>query len=278
MMNITENKNDSFEKVREFWNNRPCNIRHSNLPPGSREYFDEVERRKYFVEPHIPAFAEFEKYKGKKVLEIACGIGTDTINFARAGANVTAVDYSQVSLDLAMKRAKVYGLDIKFYCGNAEELSKVVPVEKYDLVYSFGVIHHTPNPKKVLAEIKKYATPASEIKVMVYHKHSWKVFWILMKYGRGAFWKADELIARYAEAQIGCPIAYSYTKKNVKELFDGFEIRDIKIEHIFPYKIPEYKNYKYVKEWYFRFLPAGVFRWLEHKIGWHICVRAGLKD
>ena len=68
--------------VREYWNSRPCNIRHSTKPVGTREYFDEVEARKYMVESHIPEFADFERWKGKKVLEIGCGIGTDTINFA----------------------------------------------------------------------------------------------------------------------------------------------------------------------------------------------------
>jgi len=54
---------------------------------GTREYFDEVEARKYFVEPHIPRFAEFERWQGKKVLEIGCGIGPDTVTLARQGAN-----------------------------------------------------------------------------------------------------------------------------------------------------------------------------------------------
>jgi 2-polyprenyl-3-methyl-5-hydroxy-6-metoxy-1,4-benzoquinol methylase len=114
-----------IEQVKDFWDRRPCNIRHSPKRVGTREYFDEVEARKYFVEPHIPHFAQFERWKGKRVLEIGCGIGTDTINFARHGAYVTAVELSEKSLEIARQRAEVYGLQnhIRFYLGNAEELT-----------------------------------------------------------------------------------------------------------------------------------------------------------
>ena len=98
-----------IERVRDFWDGRPCNIKHSPKPVGSREFFDEVEARKYFVEPHIPRFAEFEKWRGKKVLEIGCGIGTDTMNFARHGASVAAVDLSEKSLEIAYLRRRVMG-------------------------------------------------------------------------------------------------------------------------------------------------------------------------
>ena len=110
-----------IDQVRDYWNRRPCNIRHSTRPPGSREYFDEVEQRKYFVEPHIPRFAEFARWRDKRVLEIGCGIGTDTMNFARNAATVTAVDLSEKSLEMARKRAEVYGLTgrIHFFHGSA---------------------------------------------------------------------------------------------------------------------------------------------------------------
>jgi 2-polyprenyl-3-methyl-5-hydroxy-6-metoxy-1,4-benzoquinol methylase len=87
---------------------------------GTKEYFDEVEQRKYTVEPHIPPFAEFPKWANKRVLEVGCGIGTDTISFARAGARVTAVDLSPKSLDIAKHRAEVYGLSdrIEFHLAN----------------------------------------------------------------------------------------------------------------------------------------------------------------
>lgn len=273
---IKKFKEKSIEEVRAYWNARPCNIRHSCYPVGSKEYFDEVERRKYFVEPHIPLFAEFNRWKDKKVLEIGCGIGTDTINFARAGAMVTAVDLSDVSLEIARKRAEIFGLQdrITFIHANAEHLSDYVPVEIYDLVYSFGVIHHTPHPENIIREIRKYMGPQSTLKIMVYHRYSWKVLWILFKYGKGQFWKLDELIAKYSEAQTGCPVTYTYTRNSVKKLLDSFKITKVMVEHIFPYSIPEYKEYKYKKVWYFAIMPTIFFRFLEKTIGWHLCVTA----
>ena len=109
-----------IENVRRYWDNRPCNVRHSSLPVGTREYFDEVEARKYFVEPHIPAFAEFDRWKDKRVLEIGCGIGTDTINFARAGAEVVACDLSPESIKIARQRAEVFGFADRITFVNTE--------------------------------------------------------------------------------------------------------------------------------------------------------------
>ena len=100
----------SIVDVASYWDRRPCNIRHSTREIGTREYFDEVEARKYFVEPHIPGFAQFERWRDKRVLEIGCGIGTDAVNFVRAGADYTGVELSEVSLDLARRRFEIFGL------------------------------------------------------------------------------------------------------------------------------------------------------------------------
>ena len=276
--NIANFKDISIELVKSFWNIRPCNIKHSTKPIGSKEYFDEVEERKYFVEPHVSRFAEFKKWRDKKVLEIGCGIGTDTINFARNGALVTAVDVSEKSLELARNRAEVYGLQdkIRFYLGNAEELTKFVPVQKFDLIYSFGVIHHTPSPEKAIEQIKNYVDSKSVLKLMVYNKLSWKVFYILMTYGKGQFWKVPELVAKYSEAQEGCPVTYTYNTQEISRLLKkyGFKVEDIKIEHIFPYKISDYVKYRYKKVWYFAIMPKFIFRSLEKALGWHLCVTA----
>jgi 2-polyprenyl-3-methyl-5-hydroxy-6-metoxy-1,4-benzoquinol methylase len=272
--------NTPLETVQKYWDTRPCNIRHSTSPIGTRQYFEEVEVRKHTVEPHIPRFAEFDRWKGKRVLEIGCGIGTATICFARAGASVTAVDLSPKSLELAKQRAEVFGLShrIEFYQADAEKLSDVVPPAPYDLIYSFGVIHHTPHPERVIDQIRThFVKPESILKLMVYHRYSWKVFWILATYGRCQFWKLDELIARHSEAQTGCPITYSYGSNDLARLLaPAFKVNDLFVDHIFPYRIPDYVQHRFVKEWYFRCLPLALFRRLEKKLGWHLCATARL--
>ena len=271
-------ENIPVDAVQNYWNARPCNIRHSVKPVGSEEYFNEVEWRKYFVESHIPGFAEFERWRGKRVLEIGCGIGTDTMNFARHGASVTAVDLSEKSLEIARQRAEVFGLQdhISFIRANAEELSSFVPVEPYDLIYSFGVIHHTPHPGRVLDQVRNYVKPGSTVKIMVYNRWSWKVLWILFAYGKGRFWQINKLIADYSEAQTGCPVTYSYSRREGRRWLDrhGFRVTRVNVDHIFPYKIEDYVRYRYTVVWYFRWLPRRVFRALERLFGWHLCLTA----
>jgi 2-polyprenyl-3-methyl-5-hydroxy-6-metoxy-1,4-benzoquinol methylase len=265
-------------QVQQYWNSQPCNIRHSARPIGTREYFDEVEARKYFVEPHIRRLAEFPRWNGKRVLEIGCGIGTDTINFARHGAWVTAVDLTEKSLEIARQRVAVFELQdrIRFYQANAEELDRIVPIEPYDLVYSFGVIHHTPNPGRVLEQIRRYMRPQSVLKLMVYHRYSWKVLWLLLRSGKGQFWKTSQLVAKHSEAQTGCPITYIYSRGQGRKFVErhGFRVTELWVDHVFPYRIRDYKEYRYRKEWYFRWLPPPVFRKLEQKFGWHLCITA----
>ena len=258
MNNIT-----TIESVRNYWDRRPCNIRYSTAPIGSREYFDQVEARKYFVEPHIPLFTEFEKWRGKRVLEIGCGIGTAAASFARAGADYTGVDVSDESLKLAKRRFEVYALTGRFYAGNAEELSAFLPVEHYDLVYSFGVIHHAPYPERIVAQVKKYMHPESEFRLMLYAKNSWKNIMI----GAGL----DQ-----PEAQHGCPIANCYSADEIRTLLAGFDIIDLRQEHIFPYVIEKYVHYEYEYQPWFKSMPREMFKALEASLGWHTLVRCRL--
>lgn len=261
----SSSSNPDIKVVQSYWDARPCNIRHTSESIGTKEYFDEVEKRKYFVEPHIPGFAQFERWKGKRVLEIGCGIGTDTINFARAGAMVTAIDLSEESLKLAKQRASIFGLDkqISFYHANAEELSSQVAVEPYDLVYSFGVLHHTPNPSNAIAEIRKYMTLTSEFRLMLYARNSWKNIMI-------------EAGLDQPEAQSGCPIAFTYTREEVRKLLKGFRVLEIRKDHIFPFVIEKYVNYEYEIEPWFASMPKETFLALEKRLGWHLLITAQL--
>lgn len=259
--------------VQAFWDSRPCNIRRSDAPTNSKQFMDETEARKFTSEPHIPSFAEYGKWTRKKVLEIGCGIGIDAVNFARAGAEVVATDLSKESLKIALKRAEIAEVDIDFWEMNAESffISPVWASAPYDLAYAFGSIHHSPHPEKILRGIRPLLRSDGTLKLMVYNRWSWKSLWILLKYGHGQFWKFKELIARYSEAQTGCPITHTYSRKELRAMLgrNGFHVRKMYKDHVFRFDIEKYKRHEYETVWYFRWMPAKMFSWFERHFGWH---------
>lgn len=245
--------------VRDYWNSRPCNIKHSKKRIGSKEYFNEVETRKYFVEPHIPIFADFKKWKGKRVLEIGCGIGTDAINFARAGADYTGIDLSKESITLAKKRFDIFGLKGQLIVMNAEEMDFE---NTFDLIYSFGVIHHSPNPRKIIESAYKASKKNGELSLMLYAKNSWKSAMIEAKLDQ-------------PEAQSGCPIALAFDKGDCALLLkDFFSILSIHQDHIFPFIVEKYKNYEYELLPWFKEMPHEVYDALCKAFGWHMLIKA----
>jgi SAM-dependent methyltransferase len=254
---------DLIEKVKKFWDTRPCNVRHSPKEVGTKDYFLDVSKRKYTVEPHIKSFANFSEWKGKKVLEIGCGIGTDAQSFAEAGAIYTGVDLSEKSLEIAKKRFDTFGLKGNFYKADDEYISKILPIDSYDLIYSFGVIHHTPFPEILISEITKYMSEETTLRIMLYAKNSWKNFMIDAELDQ-------------PEAQYGCPIANTYSKEEVESLLTGLDIVNMYQTHIFPYKIDKYKTYEYEKQDYFKAMPEELFSVLEKNLGWHLLIEAKL--
>lgn len=256
----------NINDVYTFWNNRPCNIRHSNKPIGTLEYFEEVTNRKYFVEPHIVDFAEFPKYKGLKVLEIGTGIGTDMISFVNNGAIYTGIDLTENAINIAKQRRFLYKIpeeQCRLYVGNVEDsefLKLILGDEKFDLIYSFGVLHHTPDIDIAINNIVSYLKPNGTFKMMVYATNSWKTF------------KINEGLDQY-EAQNGVPIARTFTHDEVNKLLRGyFNNINIYQTHIFPYKIEQYKNYEYEVEDYFKTMPEDMFKCLEKNLGFHLCI------
>lgn len=261
-----------LNEITNFWNKRPCNIRHSKKKLGTLEYFEEVKNKRYFVEPHIPDFAQFKNWKDKTVLELGCGIGTDSIEFAKAGAKVTVIDISEESVKLTKQRFDVYGYDAEYYVGNLEELSNIIPHKKYDLIYSFGVIHHAEFPKKIISELKNYSHDSTIIKIMLYNKFSWKSFSFFVTDGWKFWFNFNKTIQYFAEAQLNCPRALTYSKGDLLKLFKEYKILKIKKDHIFVYSIPEYINGNYVKTTCFKCMPNFIFNWLKKNFGWHYLI------
>jgi ubiquinone/menaquinone biosynthesis C-methylase UbiE len=265
-----------IENIKKFWNDRPCNIKHSSKKFLSKEYFDEIEQKKYFVEPHIPLFADFEKWKGKNVLELGCGIGTDSINFVRNGAKLTIIELSDTSLDICKERFSVYGLEATFISGNIENLSDILPIQKFDLIYSFGVIHHTENPEKVFEEIYKYMDIETELRVMLYSKISYKLFWVMMENNIKEISNMEDLIRKNAEAQYNCPVAYTYTFDEIKDMLNKYqiEVKNVWKDHIFMYDIENYKKNIYIKDQYWKNVDQELIKQFEKELGWHTLIIA----
>jgi SAM-dependent methyltransferase len=136
----------------------------------------------------------------------------------------------------------------------------VVPVQAFDLVYSFGVIHHSPEPPRVINSLKRYLGPESEFRLMLYAKNSWKNIMIAAGFDR-------------PEAQNGCPVAFTYTQEEVRKLLKDFEILDLHQDHVFPYVIEKYVRYEYECVPWFQAMPEEMFRTLERALGWHMLIR-----
>ena len=242
-----------YKKIKNYWNKQPCNINHSRKKYLSKEYFNEVRKKKYFVESHILDFANHKNYKNKNVLEIGCGIGTDATEFIKYGAKYIGIDYSEKSIKISRQRVKTFGLN-KFNplflvdnCENPKNLSRYLKINKtnFDLIYSFGVIHHTKNMKKAFETIYKIASKKTNIKIMLYAKNSYKNFLL------------DHTNYRF-EAQKNCPVVH--------------KIDDFDLQNLIKGKIKPYKKGKYIKIDHFAKMPTNIFNVLQKNIGEHLMI------
>lgn len=159
------------DAVRRFWDARPCGTADvTGADEGTPEFFDALDARRYALEPFIERFARFAEQAGRRVLEIGCGTGGDLLRFARAGAHVTGVDLSPHSLALARRRFALAKLEADLRVADAESLP--FPEARFDLAYSWGVLHHTPDTARALAEVRRVLVPGGRACVMLYHRRS----------------------------------------------------------------------------------------------------------
>lgn len=270
---------DIYDAGMQYWDERPCNAWHA-LNGSWLERSQEYTRRKKFNEPHIWKWTEFERWTNASVLVLGCGIGTQTLEFARNGAYITAIDYSHQSLFIARERAKAEGLDmqIRFIEGNIEEPETYkVLTPHYRLIYSFGVLHHTPHPEKALQEALKYVNPnGANVYLMLYNRLSWKWLYHFWKHGKDYDWDFERTVREFSEAQRGCPLTTTWTKSSAYDLLIGCGVLpyDSQIDHIFRWDGPAYGRGEYVVARPWRGMPEWMFHLCERLIGQHLLVKA----
>ena len=199
MFTPVDYSNAKKSDVQNYWDSNTCNTKWNfpGIEKGSKTYYEATKKRKYEIEPHIPIFAEYERWKGKKVLEVGGGFCTTALDFALAGAILTVVDMSPTSLKLCRERFIAYNPEfnntVRFVVGDAEKLTTILSADvgTFDLVWSFGVIHHSPEPQKSMNEFAKLVKPGGEVKIMVYALASYKLFWVQRATNRLLFQMLD---------------------------------------------------------------------------------------
>ncbi len=159
------------ERVRAFWQEHPCGTKFADAPSGSRRFYELVEAHRYDKEWHIPIAAGFDQAQNLRVLEIGCGLGTDGAQFAKAGADYTGIDLTDAAVELAQKRFELFNLPGTFRVADAERLD--FPDNTFDLVYSHGVLHHTPDTAGAIKEVHRVLKPGGRAMIMLYHRNSY---------------------------------------------------------------------------------------------------------
>jgi ubiquinone/menaquinone biosynthesis C-methylase UbiE len=194
--------------VREFWQAHPCGTKFTDAEEGSRLFYERVEEHRYRTEWHIPEAAGFDKAKGLRVLEIGCGLGTDGAQFARGGAVYTGVDLTEAAVSLARRRFELEGLPGEFRVADAERLE--FEDESFDIVYSHGVLHHTPDTAAAVREVYRVLKPGGRAVVMLYHRDSYNYrvnIGVLRRFG-----------ARLLKTEAGIKLAHMLTGEPVESL------------------------------------------------------------
>jgi len=203
---------DLKDEVRNFWNADPCGSRYL----GELADFEAHARARYELEPYIPEFAQFASSRGLKVLEIGVGICADYLQWLKSGANATGVDLSAISVERARRRCELAGFQPDLRVADAERLP--FSDNTFDVVYSYGVMHHSPDTAQCLHEAWRVLKPGGEARIMVYHHPSITGLMLWLRYG--VFRKSlRNTVYQYLES----PGTKTYTKDDAQDLMKDFE-------------------------------------------------------
>jgi len=223
-------------RAREQWGQDPCGAEYEREHElGTREFFDSVEQHRYQeYAAWMPRLMEFENFRGARLLEIGCGMGSDLLQFARGGARCTGIDLTPRSIEITRHRFRLYGADGNFMISDGERLP--FRKESFDVVYSNGVLHHTPDTAGAIREVHRVLRPGGVAKVMLYHRNSLN-YWIEIVLRRGVLGleflrgrSTEEIMSRVIEFSDhdARPLVKVYSRKQARELFSMF--KDVRVD------------------------------------------------
>jgi ubiquinone/menaquinone biosynthesis C-methylase UbiE len=201
------------EKVRDFWNADPCGSRYLD----DHGDFEAHARARYQLEPYIHEFAGFAQSDGQRVLEVGVGMGADYLEWLKAGALAIGVDLSSTSLERAQRRCEMAGYAPDLRVSDAEHLP--FPDNTFDVVYSYGVMHHSPDPPQCVREALRVLKPGGALRIMIYHHPSLTGFMLWLRFG----WLRGKSLRLSVHDHLESPGTKSYTQEEARSILQGFE-------------------------------------------------------
>ncbi len=247
--------------VQAYWNKRPCGFAEVESDAGPETGFARHARLRYAREPEILEFARFERWRDCRVLEIGVGIGADYTRFLRAGARATGVDLSSQSIRLAFQNALAQGLAPQLSNADAESLP--FAEAGFDLVYSWGVLHHSPDLQRTIREVHRVLKPGAECRIMLYNRRSLLALQCYLRYGLGRLHPFAPL-SRLISDHIESPGTQALTKKEVHALFRMFSSVQV-------HSVPTVYDLRLGRR---RFAPHALLRFVPRSLGWFLLIRA----
>lgn len=214
--------------VKNHWEDNPCNFDMGEGSPKTLEYYDAIENKRYEFEPEIHHFAQFSRYTNKTILEIGVGMGTDFLQWNRVGAKAMGIDLTAEAISQTSTRLSLYGFSVEDKLRQADAENLPFPDNTFDLVYSWGVIHHSPDTRKALEEITRVMRPGGEGKIMIYNKWSAVavMYWCLYALLRFKPWLTiGDIFSRHIES----PGTKVYSINEARRLFKNLPVTNLKI-------------------------------------------------